>query len=52
MNQYITLNVKFINSQLNKLKLGIKMVLKKLSKFHQMLQVILMIKVIFLINCY
>ena len=60
MTQYNTSNVKLSNSQLNKLKSGIKngtevtlnlsLNLKTLN--HQMLQVILMLRLIFRINYY
>ena len=49
MTQYNTLNVKMSNLQLNKLKSGIKNGTK--VKFHQMLFVILMMKIILLISC-
>ena len=57
MAQYNTLNVKLSNSQLNKLKPEIKNVVKVTfseckCKFHRMLLVILMMKIIFLINCF
>ena len=48
MTQYNTLNVKLSNSQLNELKSGIKNNTK--VKFHQMLLVILMMKIIFIIS--
>ena len=60
MTQYNTSNVKLSNSQLNKLKSGVKngtevtlnlsLNLKTLN--HQMLQVILMLRLIFRINYY
>ena len=49
MTQYNTSNVKLSNSQLNRLKCGIK---NGTDNFHQMLLVILMLKIIFVINCY
>ena len=55
MIQNNTLNVKLSNSQINKLKSGrhnaTEVIFIKI-KFHQMWLVILMIKLIFLINCY
>ena len=45
MTQYNTLNIKLSNSQLNKLKLGIK-------NGTEVTLVILMMKIIFGINCY
>ena len=54
MTQYNALKVKLFNSQFNELKLGIKNGTEAtfiLSKSYQMLLVILM-KIIFLINCY
>ena len=50
MTQYNTLNVKLSNSQLNKLKSGIKNAAEVILNFHQMLLVILMIRIIFCIN--
>ena len=52
MTQDNTLNVKFSNSQFNKLKLGIKTGTEVTLKLYQMLLVILMMKIIFIINCY
>ena len=54
MIQYNTLNVKFSSSHFNKLKSGIKYgtEVTQIQKFHQMLLVILMIKIILRINCY
>ena len=52
MNQYNTLNVKFSNSQLNKLKSGIKNNTEVTLKFHQMLLVVLVMQIIFRISCY
>ena len=49
MTQYITLNVKLFNSQLNKLKYGIK---NGIEVTHQILLVILMMKIIFRISYY
>ena len=54
MTQYNTLNVRLSNSQLSKLKSGIKNgteVNLKVSS-NEMLLVILMMKLIFHINCY
>ena len=51
MTQYNTLNVKLSNSQLNKLKTGIENGTEvTFIKFHQMLLVILMMKIIFCIS--
>ena len=52
MTQYNDLNEKLSNSQLNKLKSGIKNDTEVTSNFHQMLLVILMMRTIFCINCY
>ena len=52
MIQYNTLNVKLSNSQLNKLKSGIKNGTEVTFNFHQILLVILMIRPIFRISCY
>ena len=53
MTQYNALNVKLSNSQINKLKSGIKNGTEVTFKnFHQMLSVILMMRIIFRINCY
>ena len=52
MIQYNTLNVKLSNSQLNKLKAGIKYGTEVTLKFHQMLLVILMMRIIFHTNGY
>ena len=52
MTQYNTLNVKLSNSQLNKLKSGIKNGTEVTFNFHQILLVILMIRPIFCISCY
>ena len=58
MTQYNTFNVKLSNSQLNKLKLGMKngteitCSTSSSNKFLQMLLVILLMKVIFRISCY
>ena len=52
MTQYNTLNVKLSNSQLNKLKSEIKNGTEVTLKNYQMLLVILMMKIIFRINCY
>ena len=49
MTQYNTLNLKWSNSQLNKLKPGIK---NGIEVTHRMLLVILMMKTIFCISCY
>ena len=53
MTQYNTLIVKLSDSQLNKLKSGIKNGTEiNLKIFYQMLLVILMIKIIFHMSCY
>ena len=54
MTQYKTLNVKLSNLQLNQLKSGTKIGTEVTSKTSSnvMLLVILMIKIIFLVNCY
>ena len=52
MIQYNTLNLKLSNSQINKLKSGIKNGTEVTLKLFQMLLVILMMKIIFRINCY
>ena len=52
MIQYNTLNLKLSNSQINKLKSGIKNGTEVTLKLSQMLLVILMMKIIFCINCY
>ena len=52
MTQYNTLNVKLSNSQPNKMKLGIKNGTEVSFKFHQTLLVILMMRIVFRINCY
>ena len=51
MTQYNTLNVKLSNSQLNKFKSEIKNGTEITLK-HQMLLVILMMRMIFSIDCY
>ena len=51
MIQYNTLNVKLFNSQLNKINFGTNNG-TELCKFHQMLLVILMIKISFRISYY
>ena len=51
MTQYNTLNVKLSNSQINKLKSGIKNGTDIKLILHQMLLVILMMRIIFYINC-
>ena len=52
MTQYNTLNVKLSNSQPNKMKLGIKNGTEVSFNFHQTLLVILMMRIVFRINCY
>ena len=52
MAQYNNLNVKSSNSQLNKLKSGIKIGTEVTWKFLQVLLMILMMKIIFCISCY
>ena len=52
MTQYNTLKVKLFNLQLNKLKSGIKNSTEVTLNFHQILLVILMMTLIFHINCY
>ena len=52
MTPYNTRNVKLSNSQLNKLKSGIKYGTEVTLNFHHTLLVILMIRIIFFINCY
>ena len=53
MTQYNTLNVKLSNSQINKLKSGIKNCAEVTLKFHEMmLLVILMMRITFRISCY
>ena len=52
MTQYDTCNVKLSNSQLNKLKLGIKNSTEVILKLYQMSLMILMMKMIFHISCY
>ena len=54
MTQYNTLNVKLLNSQLNKLKSGINNGTKITSsrKFHQILLVVLITRIILYINQY
>ena len=51
MTHYKTLNVNLSNSQLNKLKSGIKNGTEVTSKISKLL-VILMMKIIFCISCY
>ena len=51
MTQYNTLNIKLSNSQLSKLTSGVKNGTEVTLKFHQMLMVILMMRIIFRINC-
>ena len=51
MTQYNTLNVKLSNSQLNKLKLGIKNGTEETLKISSNPVVILMMRIIFPINC-
>ena len=50
MTQYITLNVKLFNSQLNELESGIKVSTEVTSIFHQVWLVILTMRLIFHIN--
>ena len=52
MTQYKILKVKSSNSRLNKLKSEIKMELKELSIFQQVILTILMAKLLFHINFY
>ena len=56
MTQYNTLNVNLYNSQLDKLKSlirnGAKMAIKQHWKFHQIWLVIIMMIIIYHINCY
>ena len=53
MSLYNTLNVQLSNLQLNTLKSGIKNGTdKQLWNFYQMLLMILMMRIIFHINCY
>ena len=57
MTQYNTLNVKFPDSQINKLKSGINngteiWTWNELWNFHEMLLVILMMRIIFHISFY
>ena len=53
MSQYNTLNVQLSNLQLNTLKSGIKNSTdEQLWNFYQMLLMILMMRIIFHINCY
>ena len=52
MTQYKILKVKSSNSRLNKLKSEIKMELKELSIFQQVILTILMAKLLFHVNFY
>ena len=52
MTQCNTLNVKLSNSQLNKSRSGIKNGTEVALNFHQMLLIILMMRIIFGINYY
>ena len=52
MTQCNTLNVKLSNSQLNKSRSGIKNGTEVVLNFHQMLLIILMMRIIFGINYY
>ena len=52
MTQYNTLKIKLSNSQLSKLKSGIKNDTEVTLKRSSMLLVILMMRIIFSINCY
>ena len=52
MTQYNTLKAKLYNSQLNKSKPGIKSGTKVTLKISLSVVGILMLKIIFLINCY